>query len=232
METSAQSPFLPATLPSAFSPGSFPPSAPLSSTAFPADDYVAQEFVTSTGELVPQPGVDPRFDAARHHGYETMPTSMGLLLNHRAGGEWNTTTVNELTVVPSEDVESCIRGLHINGALVRPLQRGTLVRAWRSLMTAAGVDPPALGAPLPLSAPAPSPPTPSLPVGPRSEAGRGKRTASDARWLEEEEEEARTRAFRRVMKRKRVLLRLGVCLAKEVPVCVSIRRCSRGLCWC
>ena len=55
------------------------------------------------------------------------------------GGGWNTTTVNELTVVPSEDVESCSRGLHINGALVRPLQRGTLVRAWRSLMTAAGV---------------------------------------------------------------------------------------------
>ena len=90
------------------------------------------------GELVPQPGVDPRFDAARH-GHEAIPTSMGpvvlvrlaaeiLLLNRELlaalvvelGGDWNTTTVNELTVVPSEDVESCIRGLHINGALEPP----------------------------------------------------------------------------------------------------------------
>ena len=118
-----------------------------------------------------------------------------LLLNHKLlaalvvelGGDWNTTTVNELTVVPSEDVVSCIRGLHISGALVRPLQRGTLVRTWRSLMTAAGVAPPALGAPLSLSAPAP---TPSLAVGPRSR--RGKRTASDAGW---EGEEARARAW-------------------------------------
>ena len=70
-----------------------------------------------------------------------------LLLNHKLlaalvvelGGDWNTTTVNELTVVPSEDVESCIRGLHINGALECLLQRDTLVRTWRSLMTAAGV---------------------------------------------------------------------------------------------
>ena len=81
----------------------------------------------------------PRFDAARH-GYEAMPTSMGpgvlvrvaadiLLLNHELlaalvvelGGDGNTNTVNELTVVPSEDVESCIRGLHINGALVPPI---------------------------------------------------------------------------------------------------------------
>ena len=64
---------------------------------------------------VPQPGVDPRFDAARH-GYE-MPTSVGsgvlvlAALVVGLGGDWKTTTVNELTVVRSEDVESCIRGL-------------------------------------------------------------------------------------------------------------------------
>ena len=42
----------------------------------------------------------PRFDAARH-GYEAMPTSMGPgVLVVELGGDWNTTTVNELTVVP------------------------------------------------------------------------------------------------------------------------------------
>ena len=77
-----------------------------------------------SGELVPQPGVDPRFDAARH-GYEAMPTSVGsgvlvlAALVVGLGGDWKTTTVNELTVVPSEDVESCVRGLHVNGALVQ-----------------------------------------------------------------------------------------------------------------
>ena len=95
-----------------------------------------------------------------------------LLLNHELlaalvvelGGDGNTNTVNELTVVPSEDVESCIRGLHINGALVPPIATwhpGTGVAiahdcCWRG--------PTALGAPLPLFAPVPSPPTPFLAV--------------------------------------------------------------------
>ena len=97
-----------------------------------------------------QPWADPRLEATRV-GHEAMLGSTDprfcvrvmsevLLFNtdllarlvHELGGDWNWTTVSELTTIPSDGVETCIREVQINGERVRLLQRGTTILPWRA----------------------------------------------------------------------------------------------------
>ena len=145
----------------------------LNNPSFPFE-YFAPEAKTSATELVPDPISKTRHDTTPtvieesllfRKAAEALHLDLKLLslLVHELGGDWIATRVSELTTIPSSD----IRGLHVNGVSLRPLQRGTLVQSWRSLLESAGFPPPALGAPLPQL-----PPTQGL-VASGTEAHRG-----------------------------------------------------------
>ena len=66
------------------------------------------------------------------------------------------TLMQDVIYIPSGIVETTIGQTTLQGNVVTPLQKGSVVRAWRALLKQAGMAPPSLGAAMPIVASAPS----------------------------------------------------------------------------
>ena len=77
-----------------------------------------------------------------------LPSALMEQLVADLGGDWASSILSDLFAVQTVDLESTLQALQVEGVPVSPMVKEQLIRAIRRLAEVAGLDPPALGAPL------------------------------------------------------------------------------------